>query len=113
MFAGTQVPVTSTKPPDPNSLDKWLHAGAFAGLAFLLAAVGRVWGARGWRLSVGVVVIVALYGVFDEITQSLVRRREADLFDWLADMGGALVGIAAFSLCAKPWTAQQGSAAKD
>ena len=78
---------------------------AFAGLAVLLAAVGQAAGFGSWRLYLGVAVVLALYGLFDEATQALVRRREPDLYDWLADMTGALVGIVAFALFAKLWPA--------
>jgi VanZ family protein len=110
MFVGTHLPISDAPPRDPDSLDKWLHAAAFAGLAVLLAAVGRGLGFRTWRLYACVVVVVALYGLFDEATQALVRRREPDLFDWLADVAGALVGIAAFALAAKFWTEKQRNA---
>jgi len=108
MFVGTHMPVTPKSPPHPpNSLDKWLHAAAFAGLAVLLAAAGWAGGFRSWRLYLCVMVVVALYGLFDEATQALVRRREPDLFDWLADLTGGLLGIAAFALVAQIWTAKR------
>jgi VanZ family protein len=98
MFAGTHFPLSNTPTRDPYSLDKWLHAAAFAGLAMLLAAVGRAWGFKSWKLYAGVIVVLALYALFDETTQALVWNREADVVDWFADLTGTLLGIAAFAL---------------
>jgi VanZ family protein len=98
MFAGTHVPLISTPANDPYSLDKLLHATAYAGLAVLLAATGSAFGLRSWKLYASVFAVLALYGLFDEASQLLVRRREADLFDWLADLTGTLLGITAFAL---------------
>ncbi len=107
MFAGTHVPLSNTPTNDPYSLDKWLHAAAFAGLAVLLSAVGWAWGFRSWKLYACVFTLLAFYGMFDETTQALVRQREADLFDWLADLTGALLGIAAFALAQNLWSSNQ------
>ena len=53
------------------------------------------------RRFVGYVLIVAaIYGVLDELTQTLVGR-SADVADWLADMVGATVGIWAGLLAAR------------
>jgi VanZ family protein len=103
MFVGTHVPLSTTPTNDPYSLDKLLHAAAFAGLAFLLAAFGRACGFRSWKLYAYVLIILALYGMFDEASQALVRRREADPLDWLADLTGTMLGIAAFALTRKLW----------
>jgi VanZ family protein len=51
-----------------------------------------------WPLIIGVLTLIALYGAFDELTQAFVRNREPDLYDWLADLAGALLGIAAYSV---------------
>jgi VanZ family protein len=105
MFVGTHVPLSRTQTNDPYSLDKLLHAAAFAGLAVLLAAVGWACGFRSWKLYASVLAVLAIYGIFDEASQALVRRREADLFDWFADLAGTLLGIAAFALGRSLWTA--------
>jgi len=96
MFAGTHVPLSSTPTNHPYSLDKFLHAAAFAGLAFLLAAVGWAWGLRSWKLYAGVFAVLALYGLFDEATQALVWNRNADMADWVADMVGVALGTTGF-----------------
>jgi len=103
MFVGTHVPISSGPTNDPYSLDKLVHAAAFAGLSFLLAAVGWVRGFQPWKLYTSVFVILAVYGMFDEASQALVRRREADLFDWLADLIGTLLGLSAFAFTRQLW----------
>lgn len=80
-------------PPFPH-FDKVLHACAFGGLAFLLLLAflasrrcGRAW--TGWS-----VLGATLYGVVDELHQSYVPGRSADVLDLVADGGGAiLVGV--------------------
>lgn len=92
MFIGTHLPKM------PQSIrkvsDKTMHGVAFAGLAYLLAwALYRKQSAiRHWLLILG---IVAVYGAVDELLQIPVGRH-CDFNDWLADMGGAIVGLTIF-----------------
>ncbi|MBX7166573.1 MAG: VanZ family protein [Pirellulales bacterium] len=78
------------------SNDKILHCGAYALLAALAGTVAwhraesRRARLRGFLL---VAVVIAAYGVFDEITQPLVMR-SADLLDWCADLVGCAIGLA-------------------
>lgn len=80
------------------SNDKFLHCGAFALLAFLLGLFlglgGREPSARPWKIVLGVVLVVGLYGVIDERTQPYFWR-SADIRDWTADMVGCAIGLAA------------------
>ena len=111
MFVGTHLPVT----PDPNethsSFDKVQHLSAFAGLALLLCLAGAAWGVATQRLVALVLGLIAIYGMFDELTQALVPNREPDLRDWLANMLGAGLGIAVF-LCSTSLIRPRGAAAK-
>jgi len=90
MFFGTHLPRL------PRSLaeqsDKVLHFVAYGGLAVLLL---------GWRASrraptlqtvVMLWVLIAVYGLFDELTQPLVGRH-CDVGDWFADIIGAGIGL--------------------
>lgn len=90
MFCGTHIPQV------PQGLaqhgDKLLHFGAYFGLAVLLLT---------WRLSrqsitfrrvILLWLMIAAYGIFDEVTQPLVNR-DAEVVDWLADIAGAAVGL--------------------
>ena len=95
---------------DSRLLDKVAHAGAFAGLAFLLTWLGRAAGIRGWKLFAGVLGLAAAYGIFDETTQALVRDRTPDVLDWLADMVGAGLGIVGFVIVRRAYLWVRGRA---
>lgn len=43
-------------------------------------------------------ILVAGYGVFDELHQSHVPLRSPSVYDWLADSGGTLLGIFVFGV---------------
>jgi VanZ family protein len=95
MFGGTHWP---TPPHAPfGTADKWMHFGAYGGLAWLLSiAIGT---RRPVSLAVGVAVVVLLagWGAIDEVTQPMVGR-DCDLWDWAADVAGVLVGVGCFRL---------------
>ena len=96
MFIGSHLPMK----PDPveSHRDKLVHFGAFALLTFLMAIYRGQLG-RMTRTSYAVIfTIAACYGVFDELTQSLVPGRSADLLDWVTDLAGALAGLGAYAL---------------
>ena len=76
-----------------NPSDKLQHLAAFAGLAALAAmAYPRV---RLPRIAIG----LALYGALIEIVQSIpALRRSAELMDWMADIAGLALALAAAAL---------------
>jgi VanZ family protein len=85
-------------PPLPEQVsDKTGHLMAYAGLAVLsVRAVGRGLPCRVTpRVAWLALVIAGGYGVFDEIHQLFVPGRSGDLFDWFADVSGAVLGIGA------------------
>jgi VanZ family protein len=102
IFAGTHYP----KPPELllHTSDKVLHFSAYLGLAMLLVAWWQMVppmtrkGPR--RIIFTVILILAAYGAFDEVTQ-IPAGRDCDALDWLADVSGgtlgALLATAAFS----------------
>jgi len=96
MFAGTHWPIAPDPQRIPNSLDKLQHLTAFAGLALLLCTSGAAWGFSTRQLLLGVLGLIAVYGVFDELTQAFVPHREPDIRDWLANMLGAGLGATLF-----------------
>jgi len=97
LFVSTHVPRLPTIPPLPS--DKVLHAVSFAVLSFLFALVWSLRGPFGWRHFLAVLAILAVYAAFDEVTQPLTQRT-ADPLDWIADVAGALGGLASF-FCAR------------
>ncbi|MBK9519708.1 MAG: VanZ family protein [Anaeromyxobacter sp.] len=80
----------------PGSLwdaDKLLHAGAYLVLAALLAlGLRHATGLGPRRAALVAVLLASLYGVSDEVHQSFVPNRTADVADWVADVAGAVVG---------------------
>jgi len=96
MFVGTHLPVVPDPNKVPNSWDKLQHLSAFAGLAVLLCAAGAAWDIPTRRLLMTVLGIIAVYGLFDELTQAFVPHREPDLYDWVANMLGAGLGISVY-----------------
>jgi VanZ family protein len=86
--------------PGPG-VDKVAHFGVFALLGALCARaflgmrvrLAWLWGA----------LAAALYGVSDEIHQSFVPSRSAEVLDAVADAAGALAGAAAWSWAAARW----------
>ena len=96
MFVGTHMP--SSFSPTISHSDKVLHALAFLSLTLSLLI--------SWELSTGVLqpqhyfavwLFCTLYGAFDEITQIPVGR-SCDGLDWLADLGGILVGLVLYRI---------------
>ena len=87
---------THTKVPEgllPGNSDKFIHFWAYAGLGILLMSFRSTFGVYPWISVFLCWVLLALYGVFDELTQLLVNRN-ADLNDWLCDLAGASTGLA-------------------
>jgi VanZ family protein len=87
--------------PISDAPDWMTHAVGYAVLAVLACrALGRGLGRPVTaRVAVLAVVISTLYGVTDELHQSLVPGRTPDAWDVLKDLAGAVAGAAA---CAWP-----------
>lgn len=101
-FTATHVPMPPGGGPGPFGIphfDKLVHAGIYAGLALLLTswlAVRKRFG-KAVKYAVIVGLVLGAYGGLDEITQSyLPFKRTTDLADWLADLAGISLGLAAF-----------------
>jgi VanZ family protein len=114
MFIGTHVPMP--KLPDlPKSSDKWMHFGAYAGLAFLLATwtsfrhrhdaddtgaitTGRLFAPLSvWTYAL-LFAATLVYAIADELLQIPVNRH-AEVRDFLADMIGSAIGLGSFAAC--------------
>jgi VanZ family protein len=75
-----------------GGLDKVSHFGAYAILGFLLAH-----GATRVKLPLLVAVLAGwVYGVLDELHQSTVPGRSAEVLDWVADALGTVAGVLLF-----------------
>lgn len=74
--------------------DKVIHFFEYAGLAFFIAhAVMRTWSEHSRiRVAALAVLLTSMFGLSDEIHQSFVPGRHADVFDLVADIAGSLAG---------------------
>ncbi|MDR1400494.1 MAG: VanZ family protein [Treponema sp.] len=74
--------------------DKLIHLVCFAGLAgsWTFWFPLNSWKKHSVRNILICVVGVALYGILDEWHQSFTPYREVSAYDWLADVGGAILG---------------------
>lgn len=82
--------------PAPPGNDKLAHVIAYTVLG--ATYVRALLGGTGWgeRVALGAAFVAAsLYGVFDELHQSLVPGRDASSADVVADVIGAAIGTAA------------------
>jgi VanZ family protein len=85
-------------PPSWMGMDKVAHAAAYALLGALLC---RAYAGSGLVVVAAfalAVLTASLYGASDEWHQSFVPNRAADPGDWLADMLGAAMGAALWTL---------------
>jgi hypothetical protein len=97
LFAGTHIPRVPTALQMPGG-DKWQHTAAYAGLAFLLAALRSTGRPLTWKVALTVAGAVILYGAVDELTQIPVGR-DAEFYDWVADSLGTMIGIGLLAVC--------------
>jgi VanZ family protein len=89
--------------PPVRHLDKLAHFLEYSGLAFLLARA--LWAARPRtrfsHLVLATLGLVALLAGLDELYQSTVPRRDADAWDFLADVLGGCLGVLAYGSLAE------------
>jgi VanZ family protein len=94
LFIGTHIPARHLVQIRAN--DKFLHAGAFAGLSFLLAWAIPTRKVRSINVLVALVVTIVYAGV-DELLQIPVGRT-ADWLDFFADIAGITMGLSVYVL---------------
>lgn len=97
MFIGTHLP--SGVIAHPRTWDKLLHFAAYGGLTFLLAWPFVARFGSSLATYAYLLMIAAAYGAVDELAQIPIRGRRADIWDWVADMLGAVAGLVAYRLC--------------
>ncbi len=77
--------------------DKTMHFSGYAVLAMLMSVTMTVRGqSRGKRL-LWAIIVFPIYAALDELTQPIVNRH-CDIMDWVADVSGALLMVAAWEL---------------
>ncbi len=89
----------------PFGLDKWLHVGAYFGLAVLAILAFHRPNRRDRGAATGVVAILVVlgYSVFDELTQTFIGR-EVTWSDWYASVTGIALGATAWWTFQAWWT---------
>jgi VanZ family protein len=81
---------------DEIYFDKWVHAGLFGGLIFLLAYGLIKSGRLTKKLLIKISITCVLYGVFIEFLQKYVAiDRDYDVNDMMADTAGCAIGYVA------------------
>ena len=76
----------------PYSPDKLLHFLIFGLLATVILRTRKLKQLRLRDLIISI-VIVSVYGVFDEIRQSFTPGRSIEIGDWIADTVGAIAAV--------------------
>jgi len=93
IFIQSAHPAPENLPPIAH-LDKLLHAGAYALLGALFFRAFSTTPARNNLAGIVLLSILSagLYGISDELHQSFVPYRNADVLDALADITGSALG---------------------
>ena len=73
--------------------DKLIHATAYAVMAFLAWRVFLNTNQPRFMVALISIIFCSLYGVLDELHQSFIDGRDADVWDWLADTLGATIMV--------------------
>lgn len=94
MFVATHIPGDAL-PEQEFGLDKVVHFGAYAALAWLAALALRTMGWLNWKTALATFFVAITYGAVDELLQPYFHRN-ADVADWVADAVGAALGLVAF-----------------
>ncbi|OSM04326.1 putative VanZ family protein [Magnetofaba australis IT-1] len=92
IFHLSSGPITAPMPPIPH-IDKAIHASIYALLAISAALCARHLFTALTRPEWWGALYAALYGASDEWHQTFVPSRYADIWDWLADVAGAILAV--------------------
>ena len=99
-FTATHLPKEAV--PEIPATDWTLHLVGYFVLAGLFAGALTACGVRRARRAALAVSVFAAYAAFDEITQPLVNRH-ASVHDWLADLIGVVLALAAWEVAVAVW----------
>lgn len=80
--------------------DKLLHMGAFViyGMSLQVALIANMQKSSSKKIRFFVLLIAAIFAASDEIHQSFVPGRSADILDWLADVLGVCISLLFYNL---------------
>ena len=94
LITATSLPAADL--PSIGTIDKVNHFIAYFGLSVLLTLCFLFQTKYDFLYKKAFLIsflIVIFYGVIDEVHQLFIPGRMAEILDWLADVGGALIGI--------------------
>ena len=103
VVAWVLVILAATSVPLPGAWSRWrvsgldatVHAALYGVLGWLVGAALRRTGRRGWRAVVAALLAIAAFAALDEAHQAWTPGRVPAAGDWLADVAGAALGLAA------------------
>ena len=95
MFLATHIPMPPVESV-PNNTDKLVHLVMYAGFAFLFALWLSARQAHPTHLIWKVLGASILYGMLDELLQIPIESRSADIWDFVMDQIGAVIGWGCF-----------------
>ncbi|MBT8493468.1 MAG: VanZ family protein [Deltaproteobacteria bacterium] len=102
IFAVSSIPARSMPEGRFWDFDKLIHAGEYAVLAALLWwALARTTKLGRWSRASVAALLAGLYGISDELHQSLVPGRAASVYDAIADFAGAVTAALLLAILAR------------
>ncbi len=108
IFIGTSIPGGSI--PSIGVSDKFKHLGAYFFLTILLCLAfylqERFPFIKRYHLQSSLIV-TSVYGVIDEIHQIFIPGRSCDIYDWIADFIGAILGVVIYNYLFKRFNLNQ------
>lgn len=82
----------------PQNTDKFVHLVMYGGFAFLLSVWLSAQNVPHAKIQWVTIGMAALYGVLDELLQIPIESRTADVWDFVTDLCGALLGWLLFAV---------------
>ena len=100
LLTATHLPHIPTVARGPG-VDKWLHFSAYGCQTILAMGVLYCTDRLVLKNVAFLIVLLTTFGAVDELTQPMFHR-QAELFDWLADCAGVIIGMCSVWLFASP-----------
>lgn len=95
MMPAPADPLSNLGPLGLFGVDKWIHLGAYALLAFLGAFVAL---SRSLMILAAITVLTVLFGLGVEVLQGAIAWRTMEAADVLANTVGAVVGVTVWQI---------------
>ncbi|NLT50987.1 MAG: VanZ family protein [Ignavibacteria bacterium] len=110
IFIGTSIPGGSI--PSIGVSDKFKHFAAYFILTIMLSIAFSLQEKLLFikkHVILSSLFVASSYGVIDEIHQSFIPGRSCDLYDWIADFIGAVLGVVTYNCLFKRLKKKQSS----